>query len=419
MSALARVAGARFISRSGTEAAFFVGIWGKAAYELEGSVGQIAWVTAALGLAGMIGSSIGGVLIDRFDARRVLLVSEIVFVPVALSFLFVQDFVQLVGAAFLLGLLASPINAAIMSMPPFITNNEAELALANARVESAAMAALISGTAVGAAMAAWIDIDAVFIFDAATSIVATLLVWGVRLDRRQTVEEGAGSETAGDRSALAELVAGFRYCFTQHRLRFYLLVGASGWLLFGVFSVVEPLFYRDVLLKGPETIGWVNTLFGLGLLGGTLLVARVPARLRTARIVLVLMAVNGLGAVVYVATADLRVVVAGGMLWGLVIGLFVPMVRTLLHLNSPEPMIGRIMGVSQVLGDTAKLLPLVFAPTLVLTLGIQGSLIAAGFVMIGLAAAAWRAGARLDRTRTVAVPAIRAESVVEAVDPSA
>jgi hypothetical protein len=37
-------------------------------------------------------------------------------------------------------------------------------------------------------------------------------------------------------------------------------------------------------------------------------------------------------------------------------------------------MIGRITGVSLVLSETAKLLPLVFAPTLVASLGIQGSL---------------------------------------------
>ena len=98
-SNLWRVVAARFISRTGGEAAFFVGIWGKAAYEFEGSAGEIAWVIAALGIGGMIGSSVAGVFIDRFDPRRVLIASEVVFVPVALSLIFVTSEERRVGQA--------------------------------------------------------------------------------------------------------------------------------------------------------------------------------------------------------------------------------------------------------------------------------------------------------------------------------
>ena len=67
-----RVVLARFISRSGGEAAFFVGIWGKAAFELDATAAGVASIMAALGVASLIGSAIAGVLVDRFDPRRVL-----------------------------------------------------------------------------------------------------------------------------------------------------------------------------------------------------------------------------------------------------------------------------------------------------------------------------------------------------------
>ncbi len=215
------------------------------------------------------------------------------------------------------------------------------------------------------------------------------------------------------RRGLGEVREGFRFSFGHDRIRFYLLVGASVWLLFGLFSALEPLFFRDVLGRGPETIGWVNTLFGTGLVAGTVMAARLPERLRTARTVLLLMALNGLGSAIYVGTANLTVVVVGGMLWGFVIGLFAPLVRTLLHLNSPESLVGRITSVAQVLGEVAKLGPLVLAPALAAAFGVQVTMAVSGSVLSVLALTAWRTGGRLDRTRDFEVTAIETGTVAD------
>jgi len=406
-SNLRRVIAARFISRTGGEAAFFVGIWGKAAYEFDGSAGEIAWVIAALGIGGLIGSSVAGVFIDRFDPRRVLIVSEIAFVPVALSLILVSGIGSLVAASLLLGLVSTPTYTAIASFPPFMTSNEDELSKANAMVETAGMAALISGTAAGAALAAWVDINTIFMLDAATSLIAVGLVLRVRLHKASSDEKSERGQ------GLAELRAGFRYSFAHPRLRFYLLAGAIVWTLFGVFSAIEPLFYRDVLERGPETIGWVNTLFGIGLVAGTVTVSRLPSKWRSARTVLVLMAANGLGTLLYVGTSDLRVVVAGGMIWGFIIGLYAPIVRTMLHVNSPESMIGRVTGVSQVLAEVGKLFPLMFAPTLAAVMGVQGTLIGSGLLLAVVAAAGWGVASGLDRTRLEVVPPIATGTVAD------
>ncbi|MGC2240410.1 MAG: MFS transporter, partial [Acidimicrobiia bacterium] len=110
-----RVVLARFISRIGGEAAFFVGIWGKAAFALDASAAGVAAVMAALGVASLIGSAIAGVLVDRFDPRRVLIVGEIMFVPVAISMVFADSLPSLVVATFALGLVGTPVFTAISS----------------------------------------------------------------------------------------------------------------------------------------------------------------------------------------------------------------------------------------------------------------------------------------------------------------
>lgn len=396
---VARIVAARLISRTGGEAAFFVGIWGKAAYELDGTAADIALVIAALGLTGLLGGAVAGMLIDRYNPKRVLLGSELAFVPVALAFLTVDSLTGLVVVSAFLGLVSAPTFTSIASFPPFVTDDPAELGRVNALVETAGMTALITGTAAGAALATWIGIDAIFVFDALTSLVAVALVATVRLRQIPQDEEpdGGGFEA---------IRRGFRYAFGHERLRFYLLVGGSVWLLFGLFSALEPLFYRDVLERGPETIGWVNTIFGIGLVAGTLLAGRLPDRLRSARLVLGLMALNGIGSAIYIGTDRIAVVIAGAVFWGAVIGVFAPAVRTMLHVNSPAPMIGRIMGVSQVIGEVAKLGPLLVAPLLAVRFGVQAPLAVSGSALTLLAAVGWRTGTRLDRTRTDLVPPI-------------
>ena len=128
---------ARLISRVGGEAAFFVGIWGKAAFELEATPSQLAAVMAALGVASLIGASVAGVLVDRFDPRRVVIWGELAFVPAALALIFADSIPNLVVATFVLGLVGTPVFTAISSFGPFLTDNAESLARINSWIEAA------------------------------------------------------------------------------------------------------------------------------------------------------------------------------------------------------------------------------------------------------------------------------------------
>lgn len=388
-----RVVAARLISRSGSEAAFFVGIWGKLAYELAGDVTDIAFVLGVAGLTAMIGSAIAGTLVDRFGPKNVLITAEILFVPSVLSVLLVETVPQFALAVALFGITSAPASTAIASLPPFLTTDHDRLGRMNALIEGAGMAALIFGSAIGGLLAVTVSLDAIFIFDAITSLIAVGIVATLPLLTREAASAG------GARSGWSEFTTGLKFSWNHPRLRFYLAVGASLWLVFGLFTALEPLFYRDILDKGPEAIGWVNSLFGIGLVLGTVTAARFANRLQSARVVLVLLMANGLGTMLYAGTTLIVVVASAGVAWGVVIGLFAPAVRTMLHINSPHHMVGRVMGTSQGLGEMAKLGPLVAAPSLAAWLGVQATMVGSGVVLIVIGIAAWRAGAQLDATR--------------------
>ena len=325
-----------------------------------------------------------------------LIAGEILFIPVALGMTFADTLPSMVVATFLLGLVGMPVFTAISAFGPFLTDDPDRLAKINSLIEGASWAAFVVGPALGAIIAGSVGLDGIFVLDAATSAVAALIVIPV------SVRQMARKER--EREGLRELREGFTYAYRHRRLRFYILLGSSVWVLFGTFSTLEPLFYRDILHATPVTLGWVNSIFGLGLVAGTWIASRLPTRYRNARSLVLIVALNSVGVLAYVGTDQLRVVVVAGVFWGLLIGIMAPLLRTLIQLNSPEDLMGRITGVTQVHSEVGHLLPLAIAPVLAGIFGVQRTLIFAGVALAVFALLFLPTANRLDRTRTVEVP---------------
>lgn len=253
--------------------------------------------------------------------------------------------------------------------------------------------AFVAGPTLGALIVRFASLDWVFVLDAATSVVAVAVVAGVRLT-------AVSKKTRGP--AFREVREGFRFSFASRPLRLYLGMSAAIWISFGAFSALEPLFYRDVLGTGPEALGWVNAIFGIGILAGSVLLARLPSRFVSARSLIMLSLGSGLGAVIYTGTDNLLVVGIGAVYWGVILGALFPLLRTLIQLDAPEPLIGRIMGTTNVTNQVGELLPLTFVPSLALAFGLQPVLVGSGLFIIAVASLTSGEGAHVDRVRTKA-----------------
>lgn len=390
-SNIRRVALARFISRVGGEAAFFVGIWGRAAYEFDASPGELAVLMAVLGLTALVGSAVAGVLVDRFGPRRVLVAGEVLFAPAALALILPTSMVGLTVAVAAAGALGHLVFTAVASFPPYLAEGEADLVRVNALVEVGGTAAFVVGPAVGGVLAATLGLSWIFVLDAATSLVAVALVARVRTRPVAVADKRR-------RTALSELAEGFRFTYTAPVVRFSLIIGTLTWLSFGAFGALEPLFFREVLKVGPAALGYVNAVFGLGMISGSALLGRLPGGFVCARSVTVLTGLGGLGAVVYTGTADLRVVLVGAVAWGMVLGMQMPALRTLAQLGTPDGLQGRVMGAMQTQQTFGELLPLTFVPVLSLVVGVQTVLVSSGAVLAFVAVLLLRPARRLDRT---------------------
>lgn len=389
-AAVRRLTIARFVSGAGATAAIFVGIWGKATFRLHAGPRQMALAAALWGVAAIAGSLAAGLLVDRFDARRVLIWGEIVAVPSVLALTIPES----IGPFILLVPLASfsggIIITALDSFAPFLAHDAVQLSRVNVAIEVAGSLSMIAGPAAGGLIARTLSIDEVFVFDAATSVVALALL--ARLPIRRLARSAGGR-------AIGELRDGLRFAYRSRSVRLCLIAGATVWLSFASFVSLESLFYRDVLHSGPALLGWIMSLFGAALLAGSLLLSRLPATFVSARSAVVLVIVLGIGEVVYIGTDKLPVVILGNTIWGIAMGMLFPVLRTLVQLVTPEPLIGRVMGAAVTHNRGAQLLPLVFVGSMAAAWGVQEVLVGTGILLVALAAAGLREAGIVDRLR--------------------
>jgi predicted MFS family arabinose efflux permease len=389
---LALVVLARFISRLGGSAVWFIGVWGTAAYTFGATPQKLALMSAANGLAAIAGSLIAGVLIDRFGPRKVMVGAEILCIPPLVAMVFTTSFAPFVVFAAIFSLFGVPTWTAGASFAPYIVEGRKPLERANAFIEGGAALGFVLGPAVGALVSGAFGIPSVFVVMIVAAVVAA---WFTRID------ETPKAHVTGN--AWTEFTSGLRLAYTTRSIRYFIFLGSAVWFGFGAFSALEPLFYRDVVGVSVEWIGWMNTAFGVGLISGAALLPRLPQKFVSARGLTALTMLTGLGTVLYVGSTDLRLIAIGALVWGSFIGALEPLLRTLLHLDSPHEYVGRIVGTAQWHRSAGELIPLAFVPALAALVGIQQTLIAGGVLVSIAALVGLRTASRIDRDRPPAL----------------
>jgi hypothetical protein len=77
-----------------------------------------------------------------------------------------------------------------------------------------------------------------------------------------------------------------------------------------------------------------------------------------------------------------------------------PLVRTLIQVATPDHLVGRVMGTTNVSSQIGELFPLAIVPALAATFGIQPVLIGSGVCLIAAALLTYPHGARIDKLRS-------------------
>jgi predicted MFS family arabinose efflux permease len=171
-------------------------------------------------------------------------------------------------------------------------------------------------------------------------------------------------------------------------LRWTVACTAAVFSLYGLALLAEPLYGRDVLERSATTFAALQTSFGICLVAGGLIAARMGDRLASFRWVAVGVIGSGAAAVVYLGTTSVVIAFGGVALWGVATAAISGPSRTVLQRASPEHAHGRVMAVDLVAGNAAMLVGIVVGGPVIQALGVPGAAIVFGSVAATLGVAA-------------------------------
>lgn len=379
-----------FFQGLGVETAYFVGITGYAAYNLNATPSLIAIVMVFLNVSNVIGSMVSGICVDKWGPQKIVGFSAVALILASLCSLIIgTNIPRFIVFASVLGFLLSLSKTAYNAYSPYVEEGKSGLKKINALVMFGAYSSAIFGPAIGGFIVKYYPTMTVFLFCAVAVLVSLVLIVFAK-------EQYTPPKSEKRKHPLREATEGVRLVFTVQSLRYYLTVGIMLWFSFGAFDALESLYYKDVVGASIEWMGWINGAIGLGMVVGVVVLSRIPSRFINSVMLAVFVGAVGAGSIVYVATQSVYVVMLGGFLLGLAFGVAEPTMRTLVQADAPLESVGRVLGAIQTFRVGVTILPLMVSPLLAKLFGIQQVLIGASILTVILAVILVPIGRRVD-----------------------
>ncbi|GCD18615.1 MFS transporter [Cellulomonas algicola] len=359
--------------------------------DLSGRAVDLGLVTTAAMLPILVGAAPAGTLVDRFDRRRLLLVTQVlllslgavlavltatgaVTVPLVLAFAFASGVVAAVDGparqVFVLDLVGPERLASAVSLYEVVMN-----------------AARVIGPSVGGVLLALVGPAACFAFNATTYLLPLGVLLALRGLRARTPVHVGERPAAGFR-------AGVAYAWGQPVIRACVLLAAASTMIFNQ-GVMVPVLATDALGLPPQGFGALMAAFGLGALPGAIAAAGGGAP--SGRRVAVLAFATGVAILPVGLAPGFAVAVVAAAVLGFVSIWWVAAANTLVQLVAAPHLRGRVMGVWTAALPGSGLVTALALGAVTDTWGVRWAYVALAASFLAAAAAGARALVAHDR----------------------
>ncbi len=325
-------------------------------YRQTGSALSVGLMLMATALPALFFGLIAGVFVDRYDRKKIMLVSCILrfalvaAIPLAVSVnIFLLYVIVFVNSA-----IAQFFDPAQESVIPDVADDE-ELAAANSFLSISSFGSTAIGFSAAGLLASLASIEVAFYVDALTFLVCALLILFVRV--RPTVN----AEETSVAVVVDGLRDGFRYLIRSPILRNSFVSGIPMYFSFGLWNVLLLPFAITVLMATEFEYGLQEGLTSLGFVVGSLLMAKVTDRLREGQWVVLGMLGMGVLGIAYGFATSVAVAIVIVTLSGFLNSPASLARRLILQRNTPRELRGRVFSTFGVLRDVIFLVGMLAA----------------------------------------------------------
>jgi DHA3 family macrolide efflux protein-like MFS transporter len=345
---------------------------------LTGSTVAMGFMVISLSLPQLMFSFLAGVVVDRVDRKRVMVLSDLLRGLLVLAFITVRTPEQ-VYVFYVVGFLVSSVGVffapAKTAMIPRIVQGEDRLLSANALSQTIRVVALLFGPAMAGFAIAWLGTAPAFVVDSLTYFVSGIAILTITTDGRNVAQGRTSLRTIWD-----QLREGVSYTVGNNTILGIIVTMMVALLGVGAIEVLFVPYLQGEFGAGSEGLGIVQTAQGIGMLLGSALIGNLAARFRLTRIIawsvaLLGLAIAGAGLASQFALIAIAMFVAGLSLAPLNAAL-----STLMQVTVPDDKLGRVSSVIDTIGTVSYLISMSGAAFLAEAMGIRTVFVAAGVI---------------------------------------
>ena len=226
----------------------------------------ISWILIARTLPLFLVSPLAGVVADRYDRKKLLIITDVLRAGIVLSFLFVDRperiwlIYVLTAVQFVFSSFFEPAFSAIM---PGLVEGEDEILTANV-ISSVTWSAMMAiGSALGGVFTNAFGVRAALVLDAVSFLFSAAFIFRIKINRERIVSASGNGWT--------DLIAGAR--FVAQRPKVFSLAMVKGLSQIGNGDIIMGLFASRIFILGNEgasALGIMFTAAGIGAILGPL-----------------------------------------------------------------------------------------------------------------------------------------------------
>ncbi|WJX08339.1 MFS transporter [Bacillus cereus] len=312
------------------------------AYNLTGSGIILGTVYALEMLPFIILLPLGGVLIDRFNRRKIMIVADvlrflfILVIPVTYHFGFLNITVIFI-MAFLLSTMSFFVDVSLLTIIPQIIESE-HLAKFNARIQTIENLARVGGPVLAGVLIGFVGVYNALYFNGLTYLlmaICILCIGSVALSK----------ENKKIKNIWVEAQEGFLFLIKRSDLRLIALISFLSNFGMGIFLSTYIYYLKNVLLVPTIYIGFVSACGGIfGILGSLLIGPLMNKFSREKLMTYLLLFGGGLGTLLIALIPNWLATGIGFGIWGGSITIMAIILTTYKQQNISNDIFGRVEG---------------------------------------------------------------------------
>jgi len=351
-------------------------------FRLKATPAQVTLISVTFLIPFALLGPVAGVFVDRWDAKRTMIASDLIRAALALGLAFASGLNQIYAILFALSAVSTFFIPAQTIAIRSVTPREGLMA-ANALMQQALQVVRIISPTIAGAMVSWVGAKPAYYFDGASFIFSASMIAAIAIKRAAAATNSSSPSESGKlKSILNDLMAGARFIFTHAAISFVMLAMAAGMFALSCFAPLIAIYVRDMLKSTGFQFGVISSMIGVGMIFATQFITRFAKN--RSKSLLVVAGLFGMGVAVMVMVSIGHVAVAAVGAFGIGFGAIFIVVptQTLMQQETPIELVGRVSSSFMSVLSVSQLLGLIISGSLTQRMGIRNLFFASAAMLV-------------------------------------